>query len=59
MHKKPFPLSSLPLKTKITGLVLILFLSSIWVLTSAIDVDRKFAVAYGVRGASYIDYTAK
>ncbi len=33
MLKNAFSLSSLPLKTKITGLVLILFLCSIWVLT--------------------------
>ncbi len=33
MLKKLFHFSSLPIKTKITGLVLILFLCSIWVLT--------------------------
>jgi len=44
MLKKLIPLDSLTLKTKITGVVLILFLFSIWVLTLFISKRLEYAM---------------
>src|SRR5208337_3967056 len=60
MLNKPFFLSSLPLKTKITGLVLILFLCNIWVLTFFISerVEQEMITQIETQQLSTASYIA-